>query len=130
MRELPPAATLAIAVTCVSSSAVLVRWCQAEALSVSFWRLAIAAAVLWLPALRPGEARRSRVAAFCTPWAVGAGLFLAAHFALWILSLDYTTVAASTFLLSVQLPVAALVSWLNRNRLPGSPQYDQHVSRA
>jgi drug/metabolite transporter (DMT)-like permease len=118
-RELSVGLTLLAAVLCVASSALLVRWCASEALAVAFWRLALAAAVLWGAALPSPRARRETLRAFATPWAAGAGLFLAAHFALWIRSLDLTTVAASCFLLAVQVPVAGLVSWLLLREPPG-----------
>jgi drug/metabolite transporter (DMT)-like permease len=105
-------ATLALAILCVSSAALLTRWCDSGPLSVAFWRLALVSALLWGAVLPRPTARKEALSAFLTPWAAGAGLFLAAHFALWTASLDHTTVAAACFLLAVQVPVAGLVSWL------------------
>ena len=110
--QLGVGATLGLAVLCVSSSALLVRWCESGPMAVAFWRVALVSALLWGSALPSERARRETIAAFRTPWAAGAGLFLAAHFALWIASLDHTSIAASCFLLAVQVPVAGLVSWL------------------
>lgn len=118
-RSVPPGPAIAIAVTCVSSSAILVRWCESGVLAIAFWRLALAAALLWLPALVSGRARRERIRATCSRWAVLAGLALAVHFGLWIGSLGLTSVAASTFLLSIQVPVAGVVSWLVLREPPG-----------
>ena len=117
--QLPVPATLVLAVLCVASSSLLVRWCESGPLSVAFWRLTLSCLVLWGFALASPAARRETLAAFRTPWAAGAGLFLAAHFALWIASLGYTTVAASCFLLAVQVPVAGFVSWLLLREPPG-----------
>lgn len=105
-------ATLGLAILCVSSAAVLTKLCESGPFSVAFWRLALVSALLWGSALARPAARSQTWAAFRTPWAAGAGLFLAAHFVLWIASLDHTTVAASCFLLAVHVPVAGLVSWL------------------
>lgn len=105
-------ATLALAILCVSSAALLTRWCESGPLSIAFWRLALVSALLWAVAASNPGARAETIAAFRTPWAAGAGLFLAAHFALWTASLDHTSVAAACFLLAVQVPVAGLVSWL------------------
>lgn len=117
--QLPVPATLVLAVLCVASSALLVRWAESGPMAVAFWRLALSCLVLWGAALASPAARAETLAAFRTPWAAGAGLFLAAHFSLWIASLDHTTVAASCFLLAVQVPVAGLVSWLLLREPPG-----------
>jgi drug/metabolite transporter (DMT)-like permease len=97
-------ALLALGVVAVSFSSILIRWADAPALSVAFYRNAMAAAVLLPLAItrHPGELR----ALAGRQWAIAllAGGLLAVHFALWIPSLDYTTVAASTVLVTT-LPV-------------------------
>lgn len=45
-------------------------------------------------------------------WALGAGACLAVHFAAWISSLAYTSVASSTALVSTNPMFVALASWL------------------
>src|SRR4030042_1702999 len=90
-----PSLTLSLALLFVSFGAILVRLAAAPPLAVSFYRVAIASLVL-LP-FAAGNARRSwptlgRRRAILL---VTAGLALALHFATWIASLSYTTVASS-----------------------------------
>ena len=95
-------ALLAVGVVAVAFSSILIRLADAPALSIAFYRNAIAAAVVVpLALVRNGDELRALTA---RQWAtaVFAGGFLAAHFALWIPSLSYTTVAASTVLVTTQ----------------------------
>lgn len=91
---------LVVGVLAVSSSSILVRLADAPPLAVSFYRCAMAAIVLVPMALarHGGELRGlSR-----RQWTVSllSAAALAAHFALWIPSLQYTSVAASTVLVT------------------------------
>lgn len=105
-----PYATLALAVLCVSSGAILVRYAQAPALSVAFYRVTLASLLVTPFALGPlraawpklGQRRRLVLAA--------AGLALALHFATWIASLSYTSVAVSVLLVNTAPAFAVLLS--------------------
>ncbi len=92
----------------ISTAAVLVRLCEAPPLAVAAYRLGIAALVLVVAGAfrRPGPAGW-RGAGWC---AVAGGL-LAVHFAAWIASLAYTTVAASVVLVTLNPLFVAAVSW-------------------
>ena len=93
---------LAAGVVAVSFSAILIRKADAPALSIAFYRNAMAAAVLIpLAVTRHGDEIRSLSRAQIAV-ATGAGGLLALHFATWIPSLSYTTVAASTVLVTTQ----------------------------
>jgi drug/metabolite transporter (DMT)-like permease len=95
-------ALLTLGVVAVSFSSILIRWAHAPALSIAFYRNAMVAAVLLPLALaRHRDEFRSLSR---RQWAVAllAGALLAVHFALWIPSLSYTTVAASTVLVTTQ----------------------------
>jgi drug/metabolite transporter (DMT)-like permease len=102
-------ALLVLGVVSVASSSILIRVAEAPALAVAFYRNAAAAAVLLPIALaRHGDELRSlSVREWGT--ALLAGALLAAHFALWIPSLSYTTVAASTVLVTTQPVWVALI---------------------
>jgi drug/metabolite transporter (DMT)-like permease len=96
------AALLVLGVAAVSFSAILVREADAPALTIAFYRNAMAAAILVPLAFARHRdeiraLRRKQIAA-----AVLSGLFLAGHFATWIDSLSYTTVAASSVLVVTQ----------------------------
>jgi drug/metabolite transporter (DMT)-like permease len=94
------AVLLALGVLAVSSSAILIRLADAPALAVSFYRCGMAAgAIVPLALLRHHDELRAldRRAWLVSLLSAGA---LAAHFALWVPSLSYTTVAASTVLVT------------------------------
>jgi drug/metabolite transporter (DMT)-like permease len=94
------AAALVVGVLAVSSSAVLVRVADAPALALSFWRCALGALALAPFALR---ARRRAAPLERAQWRqlAGAGVALAVHFALFISSLSFTSVASSTLLVTM-----------------------------
>jgi drug/metabolite transporter (DMT)-like permease len=117
----PPAGDLvliAVAVVAVSTSAPLIREAQAPALAIAFWRNAFAVAVLGpLCAVR----RREEIARLAPEPAGGAllaGLLLSAHFATWVPSLSYTTVASSVALVATQPVWAALLARARGQEVP------------
>ena len=95
-----PYVTLSVAVLFVSFGAILVRLAAAPPLAVSFYRVALASLLL-LP-FAGKDARRSWPALGGRQrlLLVGSGLALALHFATWIASLSYTTVASSVLLVN------------------------------
>ncbi len=95
-----PWLTLSLAVLFVSFGAVLVRLAAAPALAVSFYRVALASLVLAPFAAR--DARRSwpALAARERLLLAGSGVALALHFATWIASLSYTSIASSVLLVN------------------------------
>ena len=97
------ATLLVVGVLAVSWSAVLVRLADdTPKLAIAFYRVALAAAVLVPIALvRHGEELRATTPAQRRLAAL-SGAFLAAHFATWIPSLTYTSVAASSVLVTTQ----------------------------
>ncbi len=103
---------LSIALVAVSTSGPLIAATAAPALAIAFWRNALGAGVVLPVALLTardelrGLDRRERRLALL------AGALLALHFAAWIPSLSYTTVASATALVATQPVWAALVSGL------------------
>jgi drug/metabolite transporter (DMT)-like permease len=88
---------MVVGVVAISTSPVLIRLAAVPALALAFWRCLAGAAVL-APFARRGRAgglARGDLARL-----VVAGVFLAAHFALWNASLALTSVAAATTLVS------------------------------
>ncbi len=106
-------ALVVLAVLAVSSSAVLVRWADAPAESLAFWRTAGGALIL-APA-----ARRATTGPDRAQWAaIGvAGLALAVHFSTWLASLELTSVAASVTLVTTA-PLMIALGWAVVGRRP------------
>lgn len=119
----PVYAALAGGVLIVSTASILIRWAQMEgvpSLAIAAWRLTLASLVLaplvWLKA-------RDEIAALPRArlgLALASGVFLALHFASWIASLQYTSVASSVALVTTNPIWIALFSVLVlRERMPG-----------
>jgi drug/metabolite transporter (DMT)-like permease len=96
-----PYVPLGVAVLFVSLGSILVRLAQAPALVVAFYRIGLAS-VLLLP-FASGAARHSwpALSSRARLLLVGCGAALALHFATWITSLSYTSVAASVLLVNL-----------------------------
>ncbi len=110
-----PYVVLGAAVLIVSSAAILIRVAQAEgvnSITIAAWRLTIAAALLW--PLAWAKSSKEISALTRRDWLLGgaAGIFLALHFAAWISSLGFTSVASSTALVTTNPIWIALVSFL------------------
>lgn len=95
------AAGLLVGVLAVSTSAILIRVADAPSLALAFWRCAGGAAVLAPFAVRTQRGRPGRFTRGQVRQLAGAGVLLALHFALWIPSLELTTVASATVLVTM-----------------------------
>ena len=108
---------LLAAVVGISSSAPLVVAFTGEVISIAFWRTALGAIATAPFAWR----HRSTLRALAPrDWALMAlsGAFLGLHFATWIPSLRYTTIAASIAITATQVVWAALLAHLAGHRAP------------
>src|SRR5262249_54073594 len=100
-----------LAVACVSVGSILVRLAQAPALAVAFHRIFLASVVVSpvaAPSLVrawPGLPPRPR------GLLLAAGVSLGVHFATWMPSLSYTSVAASVLLVNTTPLFTLLFSW-------------------
>jgi drug/metabolite transporter (DMT)-like permease len=97
-HALAPYLVLAIALLAVSHAAIFARLADAAPLAIAAWRLGIACLVV-LPLAATG-ARAGGLSLRPMALATGAGALLALHFATWIASLDYTSIARSVLLVS------------------------------
>ncbi len=99
---LPPALVLTVGVLAVSSASIFIRFAQRDApsLVIAAWRLTLAALLLapWAYTRHRAEIRALHRRDLLL--ALVSGTFLAAHFATWITSLAYTTVASSVVLVT------------------------------
>ena len=106
-----PLAALAVAVLAVSTSAILLRFSGAPPTVAAFYRVVFTVGLLApLAFTRHGEQLRSlgRRDALA---AGAAGLTLAAHFATWFQSVEWTSVAASVTIVQSQALFVAVGGW-------------------
>lgn len=116
----PPLLVLAFGVMAVSTASIFIRYAQAAAgsLAIAAWRMALAGLILAPITL---SSRRKELAALTrgeVALTLLSGLFLAIHFATWISSLAYTTVASSVVLVdTAPLWVGLLAPLLLREKI-------------
>jgi drug/metabolite transporter (DMT)-like permease len=116
-------AALAGGVLIVSTASILVRFAQGQgvpSLAIAAWRLTIAAAILLPLVIGRSRGELGRLAVRDWWLAIASGVFLALHFAAWIASLEYTSVASSVALVTTNPIWIAIFSVLVlRERMPG-----------
>jgi len=114
-RSLFPYFVLAAGVLIVSVAAVMINGAielGAHPLTIAAGRLTFATLILTPIAWGRFNAELRHVARRDWLWGLAAGGFLAVHFAAWITSLAYTSVASSTALVTTNPIFVALASWL------------------
>ncbi len=114
-RNAPSYALLGVAIMAIASSAILVRWAEAPAIALAFWRTLGGAVLLGPGAARSRRRSRGRAGPAISRRAmvaiVGAGVALAVHFSAWLASLEMTSIAASVTLVSTVPIFVALIDW-------------------
>ena len=114
-QRFPAGLALLIAVAAVSWAAILVRLCDAPSLGIAFYRMLFATL-----AIAPWGLRSTGPVSVRTyGLAVTAGVLLGVHFATWISSLAFTTVASSVVLVSAQPVFTAILGPLLLREKPG-----------
>lgn len=115
-------ALLAVAVAGISLSGPLITAIAAPALAIAFWRNAAAAAALAPAVLLRGPLRREvrRMGRRNLVLSALAGAVLAAHFALWLPSLELTSVASSVALVTTTPIWTILLLRLRGHRPPAA----------
>jgi drug/metabolite transporter (DMT)-like permease len=111
---------LVAAVGAVSFSAPLVREAAAPALVIAFYRNFFASAVLvpYAGVRQRAEVKRLRTDKRARQLSMLAGVALAAHFATWVPSLSFTSVASSVALVATQPIWAALIARFRGDHVP------------
>lgn len=107
----PPILAILFGILAVSTASIFIRFAQEEvpSLVIAAWRLTIASLILVPIALTRHRAELLGFSRKDLLFALLSGFFLALHFATWITSLQYTTVASSVVLVStIPLWVALL----------------------
>ena len=108
----PPLLAVLFGILAASTAAIFIRYAQGDApsLVIAAWRLSLASLVLTPLALTRRRAELASLSRREVGLALLSGLFLALHFATWITSLEYTTVASSVVLVSTTPLWVALLS--------------------
>lgn len=108
-----PALALTVSLLVLSHSGIFIRYCNADAVAIGFWRMAIAVPVLFLMVLRHGQwgkvmgLRRGQWASLA-----GCGLALFSHWWAWFLAVQLTSLANSMVLFAISPLFTALGAWL------------------
>lgn len=118
-RAAAPYVLMALAVFCVSLGSILVRLAQAPPLAVSFQRVYLASLVILPFAVRDAARSWPRIGSRRQLLLAVAGIALALHFATWIASLSYTTVAASVLIVNTAPLFSLALSRLFLRETPG-----------
>jgi drug/metabolite transporter (DMT)-like permease len=108
---------LFIGISATSTASIFIKLCDAPALIISAYRMVLASLVLVPFACRQKvwkDWRRSEIG-----WLVLSGIFLSLHFAFWISSLKYTSVASSVVLVNTHPIFVGIGSWIFIKERPG-----------
>jgi drug/metabolite transporter (DMT)-like permease len=107
-----PYAGIAVGMVMVSTAAIAIRFAQREApsLSIAAWRLTLATLILAPSVLSRHRDEVVRLTRSELVRAAAAGVLLAVHFATWISSLEFTSVAASVVLVATNPLFVGLLS--------------------
>jgi drug/metabolite transporter (DMT)-like permease len=108
-----------VGVVGVSTSGPLIAVTAIPALAIAFWRNAFATGVLLPVALVRHRAELRGLTRSAWLGSMAAGALLAAHFACWIPSLRYTSVASSTALVCMQAVWTAVLARLAGHHVAG-----------
>jgi len=115
----PPNLALLVSIVAVSTASILIRMSDAGPLAIAAYRLIFATIILLPFFLRSGGSKRlidsSRMDLLTL---IGVGLVLAFHFASWISSLNFTSVASSVLFVHIDpIFVAAVSHFILKERI-------------
>jgi drug/metabolite transporter (DMT)-like permease len=110
--DIPPAVGLVLAILAASTASILIRFAQADApsLVIAVYRLCIATLILTPVLLSRYRNDLSAMTKREVSLTLISGVFLSVHFATWITSLEYTSVASSVVLVQTAPLFVALLS--------------------
>jgi len=107
----PPNLALIVSIIAVSTASILIRMSNASPIAIAAYRLTFSTFILLPFFIHSGGLNRFLNASFKDKVTLaGVGVALAFHFASWITSLEYTTVASSVIFVHVDPIFVAVVS--------------------
>lgn len=110
MRTVPLLAAIFFAILCMSTASIMIRFCTAPAMVIALYRVGFTTG---LAGVIEGRSLPENIAAIEREdllYILGAGFFLALHFAFWITSLSYTTVSSSVLFTNLQVVFVLILS--------------------
>lgn len=110
-------AALAVSIVSIAFSGPIIVAFSGPVLAIALWRNVLGA-VATIPFAVRQRAQFRALPRRLWWYTIGAGLLLALHFATWIPSLRYTSIAASTALVATQVVWAALIAFATGHRAP------------
>jgi len=108
--RLRAAIVLPLGLAAMSFASIFIRFCDAPPLVIAAYRLTLATLILLLLALPKTLRESHRLTRKEILPSAGAGFFLCFHFAFWITSLQYTTVASSVIFVTTNPIFVAIAS--------------------
>lgn len=107
----PPNLVMLVSISAVSTASILIRLAESPPMAVATWRLLLSTLMLLPFFMHRGGFAKLRAMGRGDLLALGGvGIALAVHFASWITSLSYTSVASSVIFVHVDPIFVALVS--------------------
>lgn len=116
-KRLGALAALAGGVVAISWSAIFVRWARMPGVSSAFYRMVIAAAVLW-PAIGVLGRRQRGLTARALWIAAAGGVFFAGDVGFWNVAVLHTSAGNATFLSNCSPLFVGLITWALTRRMP------------
>jgi drug/metabolite transporter (DMT)-like permease len=101
---------LLLGIIAISTASIFIKLCDAPALIISTYRMVLASLILmpWASNKKVWEGWEKKDVA----WLIFSGILLSLHFAFWIASLKYTSVASSVVLVTTHPIFVGIGSWL------------------
>jgi drug/metabolite transporter (DMT)-like permease len=101
---------LLFGIIAISTASIFIKLCDAPALIISTYRMVIASLILmpWAGHQKVWRGWEKKDVG----WLISSGIFLSLHFAFWIASLKYTSVASSVVLVTTHPIFVGIGSWL------------------
>ena len=109
---------LFVGITATSTASIFIKLSDAPALIISVYRMVLASLIL-----APFAYRQKVWKVWSRPeigWLLLSGVFLSLHFAFWISSLKYTSVASSVVLVDTHPIFVGIGSWIFLKERPGT----------
>ena len=101
---------LLLGIIAISTASIFIKLCDAPALIISTYRMVLASLILmpWASYQKVWKGWEKKD----IPWLIFSGILLSLHFAFWIASLKYTSVASSVVLVTTHPIFVGIGSWL------------------